>query len=139
MKAIASIALVLALVPSQNFPIDYINKILQWKCPLQFRKWPRPLQDKVLGLSIWNDITGLILSGGTQGDCLCCPWSLTLVPLKCSSRNLQFPHSVPFTKKKIALSKTNNSGLILIQGSRLFFLSFFDKCMGGIQTSLGPI
>ena len=41
--------------------------------------------------------TGLILRGGNEGDCL----DATLVPLK--SRNLQFPHRVPFTQKENAL------------------------------------
>ena len=30
-----------------------------------------------------------------------CPLVIALVPLKCSSRNLQFPHRVPFTKEKM--------------------------------------
>ena len=30
-----------------------------------------------------------------------CPLVIALVPLKCSSRNLQFPHRVPFAKEKI--------------------------------------
>ena len=30
-----------------------------------------------------------------------CPLSIALVPLKCSSINLQFPHRVPFTKEKM--------------------------------------
>ena len=30
-----------------------------------------------------------------------CPLDIVLVPLKCPSRNLQLPHKVPFTKKKM--------------------------------------
>ena len=38
----------------------------------------------------------LILHGGNKG-----PLVIALVPLKCSNRNLQFPHRVPFTKEKM--------------------------------------
>ena len=44
--------------------------------------------------------SGLILHGGNEGSCLHAPWSLPLVPLKCS-RNLQFPHRVPFNMDKM--------------------------------------
>ena len=45
-----------------------------------------------------------------------CPLVFALMPLKCSSRNLQFPLSVPFTKEKNALvslpfRKTKYTGL----------------------------
>ena len=30
-----------------------------------------------------------------------CPLVIALVPLKCSSRNIQFPHRVPFTREKM--------------------------------------
>ena len=59
---------------------------------------------------------GLILHGGNEGDCLNAPWScVTLLHLKCSSTNLHFLNSVPFTTEKmlgvIALSKTKHTGL----------------------------
>ena len=47
-----------------------------------------------------------------------CPLIIALVPLKCSGRNLQFPHRVPFGKEKrvgaLALSKTKHTGLCLV-------------------------
>ena len=43
--------------------------------------------------------TGLILHEGSKLPP--CPYVIAWVPLKCSSRNLQFPHWVPFTKEKM--------------------------------------
>ncbi len=42
---------------------------------------------------------------------LCCPWSLPWCPLKCSNKNLQFPHRVSFTGA-LALSKTKHQTML---------------------------
>ena len=53
-------------------------------------------------------LKGLILHGGNRGNCLrawvqACPLVITLVPLKCYSRNLQSPHRVPLYQGENAL------------------------------------
>ena len=48
-----------------------------------------------------NTKAGLILQGDNEGNCLRVPWSFALLPLKCSSTNLQFHPRMPFTKKKM--------------------------------------
>ena len=47
-----------------------------------------------------NNRTGLILHGGNKGDILHA-LIIALVPLKCSGRNLKFPHMMPFTNEKM--------------------------------------
>ena len=44
---------------------------------------------------------GMILHVGNKGNLPVCPLVFALVPLKGSSRNLQFPHRVTITKEKI--------------------------------------
>ena len=45
--------------------------------------------------------SGLILYGGNKVTFPPCPLFIALVPLKCSSRNLQFSHRVPSAKEKM--------------------------------------
>ena len=78
-----------------------------------------------------ENITGLILHGGNEGDCLYSPWSImALVPLKCSSRNLQFRHRVPFTGEKMPWCPFKNGAIQAwlcpsVASFYTFFLVFF--------------
>ena len=44
-----------------------------------------------------------MLHGDNKDNCLHAPWSLPWCPGNRPSSNLQFPHRVPFTKRKNAL------------------------------------
>ena len=52
-----------------------------------------------------------ILHRGNKGNCLHAPWSFALVPLKCSSRNLQFPLLMRQYLGAFALSKAKHTVL----------------------------
>ena len=52
-------------------------------------------------MMLFTNVAGLILHEGNKGDLPLCPLVISLVPLKCSSANLQFHHKVPFNKKKM--------------------------------------
>ena len=49
----------------------------------------RPFKNSLLGSEVYS--AALIFHGGKEGDCLCAPLVIALVPLKCYSRNLPFP------------------------------------------------
>ena len=49
-------------------------------------------------VSLGHQHAGLILHGGNEGKCLLV---IALVPFKCSSRNLQFPHRLSFTEEEM--------------------------------------